>query len=120
MGLRGSGEELPLRRPGWCPGTLPSAVYGWVEPTSARHTGAATGSELVARMVVVGTGVRVQPLGRQLGQRTLDLTPDPTEGDPEDALAAGQQVDDLVRRGAHVHRGAVAHQRDLGQVIDST
>src|SRR5690242_13351347 len=52
----------------------------------------------------------------QIGERSLDLLPDPAERDPEDALAALQQVDDLVGRGAGVHARAVAHQRDLGQV----
>src|SRR5690348_9922407 len=54
--------------------------------------------------------------GGQVGERSLDLPPDPAERDPEDALATLQQVDDLVGRGAGVHARAVAHQRDLGQV----
>ena len=55
----------------------------------------------------------------QLGERTLDLAPDPADRDAEDALAALDQVDDLVGGGALVDAGAVAHQRDLGQVLDA-
>ena len=56
-------------------------------------------------------------LGRQLGEGALDLRPDTADRDAEDALAALEQVDDLVVAGALVDRDAVAHQRDAGQVV---
>ena len=59
----------------------------------------------------------VGPLAGQLGERSLDLAPDAADRDAEDALAALQQVDDLVVAGALVDAGAVAHQRDPGQVV---
>src|SRR5258707_9400604 len=81
---------------------------------AAGHPGAATGGELV-----VPVGLTAGPLGRELRQRSLDLAPDTAEGDAEDTLATGQQVDDLVGRGAHVNAGPVTHQGDLGQVVDA-
>ena len=65
-----------------------------------------------------GVGVAAVLAG-QLGQRPLDLAPDPADRDAEHALAALDQVDDLVGGGALVDAGAVAHQRDLGQVVDA-
>src|SRR6185437_8724457 len=66
----------------------------------------------------VGGGLRLGFSGfhREFGQRALDLLPDPAERDPEYALAALQQVDDLVAGGAGINRGAVAHQRDPGEI----
>src|SRR5690606_38089005 len=58
-------------------------------------------------------------LGRELGEAALDLPPDPPDGDAEDALTALHEVDDLVGGGALVHRGAVAHERDVGEVVDA-
>ena len=55
----------------------------------------------------------------EIRQRSLDLVPYPPHGDAEDALAAGDQVDDLVGRGALVDRGAVAHEGDGGQILDT-
>src|SRR5690606_9069639 len=57
--------------------------------------------------------------GRHLGQGALDLAPDTTDGDAEHALAAGDEVDDLVGRGALVHARAVRHEGDLGEVLDA-
>ena len=71
-------------------------------------------SSLAGRGRVLDRG----PLGRQLRQRALDVAPDAAEGDAEDALAAAQQVDHLVVGGALEDRDAVAHQGDLGQVLD--
>lgn len=61
----------------------------------------------------------LRPLARKLGQRSLDLPPDPPERDAEHALAALQQVDHLVGARALVDAHAVAHQGDLGQVVDA-
>src|SRR5258707_3045036 len=69
--------------------------------------------ELVGAGRTAGLFARV---GGQLSQRALDLLPHPAERDPEHALTALQQVDDLVGRRAGVHTRAIAHQRDLGQV----
>src|SRR5690606_8442105 len=51
------------------------------------------------------------------GEGTLDLAPHPADGDPEDTLAALDEVDDLVGARALVHAGTVAHQGDLGEVV---
>src|SRR3569623_180661 len=57
------------------------------------------------------------PLAWELGQGALDLAPDSTDGDAEDALPTLEEVDDLVVAGALVDRGAVAHQSHPGQVV---
>ena len=59
----------------------------------SRSVGPCGGGELVAGQLGLGLG---GALGGQLGERALDLAPDPADGDAEDALAALEQVDDLV------------------------
>src|ERR1700760_3495709 len=54
--------------------------------------------------------------GGEFGEVALDLLPDAAERNPEDALAALEQVDHFVGRRALVDADAVAHQGDLGQV----
>src|SRR5215207_4367748 len=100
-------------------------VRGWweVPRRSAGTAGAASRGQLVARLVarrrrLLVTRVVAGPLARHLGQRALDLAPHPADRDAEDALAALDQVDDLVGRRALVDAGPVAHQGDLGQVVD--
>src|SRR6185295_7648516 len=91
------------RRP-WRRGTRRLSV-GVVR--SAGGPGATPGGELVGGVAVVrGLG---GALAGQLRERPLDLAPDTTDRDAEDALPALQQVDDLVVAGALVDRGAVAH-----------
>src|SRR5215813_12310832 len=68
------------------------------------------------QLISGGSGLVAGPFGGQLGQGAFNLLPDPAERDPEHALAALQQVHDLVRGSALVHADAVAHQRDLSQV----
>ena len=53
----------------------------------------------------------------ELGQRALDLVPYASHGDAENALAALDEIDDLVGAGALVHGSAIAHQGDGGQVL---
>src|SRR5262245_26901780 len=92
---------------------------GWrrvLQLASAGAASAAARCQLVARMLVVVPG---GTFARQLGQRALDLAPDAPDGDAEHALAALQQVDDLVWRAAFVDAGAVAHERDAGQVVSA-
>ncbi len=71
--------------------------------------GGAAGGELVE-----GVG-----LGVQLDEGGLDLAEDLADGDAEDALAAADEVDDLVVGGAQVDARAVAHERGLGEVVDA-
>src|ERR1700728_764357 len=59
---------------------------------------------------------RLGRLGRQLSQAALDFLPHSPERDAEYALAALEQVHDLVRRGAGIDADSVAHQGHLGQV----
>src|SRR6478752_495480 len=84
------------------------------EPRSAGLPGSAAGGELVTGR---RRGLLGGALGRQLGEGALDLAPHTADGDAEDTLPALEQVDDLVVAGALVDRGAVAHQRDAGQVV---
>src|SRR5690349_19652349 len=81
---------------------------------SASRTGAAASGELVTGVLGLVAG---RALAGQVGERALDLAPDPADGDAEDALTALEQVDDLVGRTALVDAGAVTHQGDAGQVV---
>ena len=63
--------------------------------------------------------VLVGAFAGQLGEGPLDLAPDPTEGNAEDALSTLQEVDDLVGRRALIDRGTVTHQGDPGEVLDA-
>src|SRR3954451_21800436 len=65
------------------------------------------------RRLVLGT------LAGQLRQLALDLAPDAADRDAEHALATLDEVDDLVGGGALVDAGAVAHQGDLREVVDT-
>src|SRR5512140_1156190 len=67
---------------------------------SGHAAGGAAGGQLVAR--VLRDGLVLGALAGQVCELALDLTPDPPDGDAEDALAALHEVDDLVGRGALV------------------
>src|SRR5699024_3075498 len=114
-GLRGSGEELPLRR---CADaqSLPHVIIG-SSRLSARVFRATSCGQLIAGVLDVGI---IGTLAGQLRERPLDLAPDTADRDPEYALAALQEVDHLVGRTTLVHAGTVAHQRDLGEVVGAT
>src|SRR5450759_1828120 len=73
--------------------------------------------ELVARMS--GGGLFLSELTGKRGKHALDLAPDVTHGNAKNALTALHQVDDLLGRGALVHAGAIAHQGDPGEVLDT-
>src|SRR4051794_18489065 len=75
--------------------------------------------QLVRRVVPDQHLAGVDPLAVQLRERTVDVPPHHTDGDPEDPLAALEQRVDLVGRGALVDRGAVAHQRHALQVPEA-
>src|SRR5689334_8276001 len=97
------------------------ATRGWPRLWDAGSAGAA--QPALGQIVLVARAARrhrdeavLGPDGRQHGQVALHLAPDPAQRDPEHALAAGQQVDHLVRGGALVDTNPVAHQRHLGQV----
>src|SRR5690349_5329342 len=53
---------------------------------------------------------RLARIRGQVGKRALDLAPHSAERDAEHALAALQQVDNLVRRCARIHACTIAHQ----------
>src|SRR4029079_18375557 len=61
-------------------------------------------------------GRAVCALARKIREAALDVGHYPAEGDPEDSLAAREQVDDLARRGQLVDSAAVGEQRDLREV----
>ena len=58
-------------------------------------------------------------LARELGKAAFNFTPDAADGDAEDALSALDKVNDFICGSAFVHAGAVAHQGDLGEVLDA-
>src|SRR2546421_11548722 len=99
------------------------AARRYLSRPSARSLGPAP------RELVVATGA-LQPcplppglvggLRRQLGQRPVDLLPDPAERDPEHPLPAGQQIHHLIGRGALVDADAVAHEGEPCQVLRAT
>src|SRR5450830_1563369 len=102
------------------PSHSPVARAAWLVGStrgSADDAGAAPDRELV--VAVRHDAVLVRPLRRQLGESSFDLAPDPPHGDPEDPLAALDEGDDLIRGRALVHTRTVAHQGDLGEVLDS-
>src|SRR4051794_14227948 len=125
--LRGSGEELPLRRfYGRLPQTteqsatktLPCGIVSVTDCTNCCSSGQLSGSALGQFVTGDFSGARVaRSFAGKLSKRPLDLAPDTTDGDAEDALSTLQQVDDLVVAGALVDRRAVAHQSDPGQVV---
>jgi Kdo2-lipid IVA lauroyltransferase/acyltransferase len=100
-------RNLVLTRLGAGRRPMPQKVGGL--PDSAR----AAAGQFVGPGRMAGFFTRV---GGQISQRALDLLPHPAERDPEHALAALQQVHDLVGRRAGVHARTIAHERDLGQV----
>src|SRR3954465_6981518 len=127
-GLRGSGEDLLLRRRTWQARTLPHGMCDYTseftpaglpapELSAACHldhvrprSAGATGPPAVGQLVVL---LRLQhhavgPLGLELVDGAADLPHGPADRDAEHALTALQQVDDLFRRGALVDGGAVA------------
>src|SRR3954452_6897294 len=91
---------------------------GRAEPAATSADGATAPTRCQLVVGVVGR-VLPRPLARQFGEAALDLTPHPAHGDAEDALAALYEVDHLVRGGALVDARPVAHQRDLGEVLDA-
>src|SRR5215471_15641698 len=69
---------------------------------------------------LVGPGGDQAVLGAdrgKLGQFTFNLLPDSAERDAEHALPSGEQVHHLIGRRALIDAHAVAHQRDLSQVL---
>src|SRR5215469_781716 len=100
-------RTLPNQRgnpaPGWSPDSLGAAAGELVLAAGAVRAG-----RLLAELV--------GGLGREIGERPVDLLPDPAERDPEHALPASQQVHHLGRGGALVDADAVAHEGEPGQV----
>src|SRR5688572_14287586 len=56
---------------------------------------------------------------RQGGETALNFTPHASHRNAEDALAALHEVDDFVGGGALINTGAVAHEGDLGEVLNT-
>src|SRR6476661_8557464 len=113
----GGRSVMRTARPGCPVGPCP-AVLTWVLPRrSGQPAGLAASGELVVR--VVERAFVVDSLAGQQGQLALDLAPHPSDGDAEDTLSTLDEVDDLVGGGALVDRGAVAHEGDLGEVLDA-
>src|SRR5438067_4715652 len=91
-------------------------------PAAGPPGGQLVAHRVVAHRVVVGRLLRRRlrrRLGRQVGQRALDLLERARDRDAEHSLPALQQVDDLLRGAALVHRGAVGDERDAGEVGDA-
>src|SRR5689334_4061754 len=86
--------------------------------TPARASAGLAGRPPVRQLVgAVGDQAVLRADRGQLRELAGDLLPHAAERDAEDSLAAGEQVDDLVRRGALVDAHSVAHQRDLGEIL---
>ncbi len=68
---------------------------------------------------LVGVRVGFGAFAGQLCERSLHLSPHPSDGNAEYALSALDQIDHLVLRCAFVHRSAIRHQGDLRQVFDT-
>src|SRR3954447_11893874 len=104
---------------GW---TVPAA--GCAQPSAAggggsRGSNGGAGAAAAGELVVGGVDrAAVDALGGQLGELAGQLAQRAGDGDAEHALAAGEQVDDLLGGGALVDRGAVGEQRDVGEVLD--
>src|SRR3954469_6066066 len=72
--------------------------------------------------LVLGAGDRLAPVGPlagEVGDGSGELPHGARHRDAEDALAALEQVDDLLGGRALVDGGAVGEQRDVGEVLDS-
>src|SRR5690606_35405574 len=91
--------------------------------STGRGLGSADGAprpaagQLVLRGVV--DGAAVGPFHREVLDGPADLLHGPAHGDAEHALAAAQQVDDLLGRRALVDGGAVGEQGDAREVADA-
>ena len=88
-----------------------------MRPLSA-DPASATPSQLVVVMRIAAV-VAGRPLARQLGKRAFDLADDSADRDAEYTLTTLHEVDDLVGGGAFVNARAIAHQRDLREVVDT-
>src|SRR4051794_23865406 len=86
---------------------------------SGRRTSLPSPGQLVGRIRRDGRVPLLRPFARQLGERTLNLTYDAPDSDAEHALPTLDQVDDLVGGRALVDGRPVAHQRDVGEVLDA-
>ena len=95
----------------------PSAGHKPTRTRAVRPPGCARLREFVAGVVADERLAGVHPLAVQLGQRALHIAPHDADSDPEDALAALEQLHDLVGRGALVDRRAVAHQGHLREIV---
>src|SRR5699024_10124537 len=104
--IRRHGEPLPRAR---------RVVVRCVARRSDGLTGATPRRQLVLQSE---GGVIGRIHARQHGQVVLDLAPDAAHGDAEHALAALDQIEDVLRGGALVHRGTVAHEGDAREVVD--
>jgi hypothetical protein len=73
----------------------------WRPASRALHAQLGAGTTLSAggELIIGSRGgqIRLSPLGRQLSKAALDLGDDPAHGDAENALAALDQIDDLIR-----------------------
>src|SRR3954452_24969859 len=101
-------------------GTQPAPLQG--PPRACEWRGAAgssnsrAGAAAAGELVVGGVDrAAVDALGGQLGELAGQLAQRAGDGDAEHALTAGEQVDDLLGRGALVDGGAVGEQRDVGE-----
>src|SRR5690606_23046507 len=129
--LRGA-ESLPCgvngacRRPGVSgpPCRSHATGPGPPAPGAPRCTGRLAGAalsaalrQLVPRIRLHGdAGLLGERLPLQLAELALQFPPHASQRDPEHALAALQQVHDLVGGGAFVDADPVAHQRDVGEI----
>ena len=76
-------------------------------------------SDLVRTLRKLINRLAAEPFDRQIREGPFDLAPDATHGDPENSLAALEQVNDFVGRGAFVDGSTITHKGDRGEVVHS-
>src|SRR5690349_16260130 len=72
---------------------------GWTSDVRRQTSAGGAGAAALRKLVVrdLDQPVAIDPLRREVGQRTGDLLHGAADGDPEDSLAALEQIDDLLR-----------------------
>src|SRR5699024_511277 len=85
----------------------PAALAGLASPTA------------LGKFVIAVHKVVFLTLGWQLGESSLNFAPDAADRDAKYALATLYEVNNLIGRGALINGGAIGHERNLCDVVNS-